>query len=196
MVHAPRPRPDVPPVPADGAPLHPAHVFAALADRLPADSTYLEECPSTRRLLLDLVPVRQPFGFVTPATGGLGFAVPAAAGIRLSRPDRPVVAVVGDGASLYTVQALWSAQKYGAGVLYVVLSNGGYAVMDRLATAAGSAPAWPRFPEISIAALARGLGCAAERITTHAELIDVLDRVLPGLADRREPLVLDVAVSS
>ena len=194
--YAPRPRPEVPPVPAAGAPLHPAHVFAALADRLPADSTYLEESPSTRRLLLDLVPVRRPFGFVTPAMGGLGFAVPAAAGIRLGRPDRPVVAVVGDGASLYTVQALWSAQKYGAGVLYVVLSNGGYAVMDRLATAAGSAPAWPRFPEISIAALAQGFGCAAERVTTHAELIDVLDRVLPGLADRREPLVLDVAVSS
>ena len=127
--------------------------------------------------------------------GGLGFALPAAAGIKLGQPDRPVVAVVGDGASLYTVQALWSAQKYHAGVLYVVMSNGGYAVMDRLATAAGSEPVWPSFPEVGISTLAAGFGCPAIRITTHDELIDVLDRVLPDLAERREPLVLDVAVS-
>ena len=185
----------VPPPPAAGEALAPAHVFAALAQRLPAQSTLIEECPSTRRLLLDLVPARRPFGFVTPAMGGLGFALPAAAGIKLGQPDRPVVAVVGDGASLYTVQALWSAQKYHAGVLYVVMSNGGYAVMDRLATAAGSEPVWPSFPEVGISTLAAGFGCPAIRITTHDDLIDVLDRVLPDLAERREPLVLDVAVS-
>lgn len=195
VVRPARALPPVPALPDAGAPLRAEHVFAALAQRLPAESTYVEECPSTRRQLLDLLPVRAPFGFTTPAMGGLGFALPAAAGIKLGRPDRPVVAVVGDGASLYNVQALWSAQRYGAGVLYVVLSNGGYAVMDRLAAAAGSAPAWPRFEDISIAGLARGLGCAAERVETHDELLAVLDRVVPTLGARREPLVLDVAVA-
>lgn len=186
----------LPPVPApDGSGLRAEQVFAALADRLPAESTYVEECPSTRRQLLDLLPVRAPFGFTTPAMGGLGFALPAAAGIKLGRPDRPVVAVVGDGASLYNVQALWTAQRYGAGVLYVVLSNGGYAVMDRLAAAAGSEPAWPRFEDVSMAALARGLGCAAQRIESHDDLLAALDDVVPTLGARREPLVLDVAVA-
>lgn len=127
--------------------------------------------------------------------GGLGFALPAAAGIKLGRPDRPVVAVVGDGASLYNIQALWTAQRYGAGVLYVVLSNGGYAVMDRLAAAAGSEPAWPRFEDVSISTLARGLGCAAQRIESYDDLLTVLDDVVPTLGARREPLVLDVAVA-
>jgi benzoylformate decarboxylase len=182
-----------PAAPGAGA-LEQSDVLAALGRRLPADAVVVEESPSTRRLVLDLLPARRPGGFHTPAMGGLGFALPAAAGLRLAQPDRPVVAVVGDGASLYTIQALWSAQRYGAGVLYVVMANGAYAVMDRLAAAAGSAPAWPAFPEVSISTLARGLGCDAERIATRAELDDVLDRVVPGLAARRRPLVLDVAV--
>ena len=73
--------------------------------------------------------------------GGLGFALPAATGIRMACPDRPVVAFVGDGSSLYSIQSLWSAAHYGAGALFVILSNGGYAVMDRLAEQhGGTAP--------------------------------------------------------
>ena len=43
----------------------------------------------------------------------LGFALPAEIGLRMARPDRPVLTVVGDGSSLYQIQALWSAARYG-----------------------------------------------------------------------------------
>src|SRR5690606_30311733 len=174
----------------------PRDVFEAVAKRLPAESTYFEESPSTRRELLATLPVRAPSGFLTAAVGGLGFALPAAAGVKLARPDRPVVAIVGDGASLYNIQALWSARRYGAGVLYLVLSNGGYAVMDRLAANAGAKPPWPGFGEVSIATLAAGFGCPAKRIETTGELHAVLDEVITGLATRGEPLVLDIAVTA
>lgn len=202
---APRPRPEgTSRHPADEKPATTPHgrtpsprdVFTALAERLPAESTYFEESPSTRRELLATLPVRTPSGFLTAAMGGLGFALPAAAGVKLARPNRPVVAVVGDGASLYNIQALWSARKYGAGVLYLVLSNGGYAVMDRLAANAGVKPPWPGFEEVSIATLASGFGCEARRIETTDELVAALDEVVPGLATRSEPLVLDVAVTT
>ena len=45
--------------------------------------------------------------------------------------------MIGDGSSLYGIQGLWSAAHYRAGVLYVILSNGGYAIMDRLAERTG-----------------------------------------------------------
>ena len=68
----------------------------------------------------------------------------------------------GDGSSLYGIQALWSAAHYGCGVLFVVLANGRYAVMDRLAEQHGTGKApWPAFEEVSISALAKGLGCPA-----------------------------------
>lgn len=178
------------------SPIEPRAVFEALADRLPAHSTVIEECPSTRRTLIDVIRAREPLGFLSPAMGGLGFALPAAIGMRLADPARPVVAIVGDGASLYTIQSLWTAHHYGVGALFVVMSNGGYAVMDRLALLAGGKPVWPGFPEISIATLASGLGCPALRVETLDELLAVLDRVIPTLQDRSTPLLLDIAVST
>lgn len=174
----------------------PTQVFTALAARLPSRSTVIEECPSSRRILIDVIPAREPLGFVTPAMGGLGFALPAAIGMRLADPTRPIVAIVGDGSSLYNIQSLWSAQQYSAGVLFVVMSNGGYAVMDRLAHGAGGKPAWPGFPEISISTIATGLGCPALRIQSHAELIAALEAIMPSLGDRTEPVLLDVAVTT
>ncbi|MEU4672302.1 thiamine pyrophosphate-dependent enzyme [Amycolatopsis sp. NPDC023774] len=190
---------DLPEPPTTG--LAPEHVFAALARRISRETVLVEETPSSRPLLHALVPARAPLGFLSAAMGGLGFAVPAAIGVRMARPDRPVVAVVGDGSSLYAIQALWSAAHYGAGVLVIVLANGRYAIMDELAArhgersaAPGAAP-WPAFDEVSVSDLARSLGCPARRVETHEELESVLDEVLPALARAAQPLVLDVAVA-
>ncbi|MFY1692094.1 thiamine pyrophosphate-binding protein [Plantactinospora sp. WMMB782] len=194
-----RPAPDrtepapVPP-PAPGEPLRATHVFAALARRLPADVVLVEETPSSRPELHRMLPARRPGGFVSAAMGGLGFGLPAAAGLRLGDPTRPVLAVLGDGSSLYAIQGLWSAARYGCGVLYLVLSNGRYAVLDRLAEQHGGKPPWPAFDEVDVTGLARSFGCPARRIRSHPELLAVLDEVLPDLADRTGPLLLDVAV--
>jgi benzoylformate decarboxylase len=180
--------------PGPGQALRAGHVFAALATRLPVDTVVVEESPSSRPELEARLPARAPLGFLSAAMGGLGFAVPGAIGVRLALPDRPVVAIVGDGAALYQVQALWSAARYGAGVLFVVLANGRYAIMDRLAERHGEAAPWPAFEDIRLAAVAEGLGCAARRIERHEDLLAVLDEVVPGLAQRATPLVLDVVV--
>lgn len=182
--------------PLGGTALTALEIFEAVRARLPEDATFLEETPSSRRMLLDTVPAKGHFGFLTIAQGGLGFALPAAAGIKLARPDKPVVAFAGDGASMYSIQALWSAQRYHAGALYIVLSNGGYAVMDLLAAGHGGKPPWPGFEEISVSTIARGFGCPARRVENRDELLAVLDEVLPDLANRTEPLVLDIAVQA
>ena len=67
--------------------------------------------------------------------------------------------------------------------------------MDRLAERNGSRGPWPRVDSIDIGALARAQGCASERITTHPELIAALETLLPWLADRDEPLLLEVVVA-
>jgi benzoylformate decarboxylase len=189
-----RERPAPPAPPPAGAPMRAGHVFAALADRLARDAVVVEESPSSRPELEMRLPARQPLGFLSAAMGGLGFAVPGATGVRMALPDRPVVAIVGDGAALYQVQALWSAARYGVGVLYVVLSNGRYAIMDRLAERHEKAAPWPHFEEVRLSTIAAGLGCPARRIEDHGDLIAVLDEVVPGLASRTEPLLLDIAV--
>jgi benzoylformate decarboxylase len=165
-----------------------------MAERLPRNAIVIEESPSSRPELLVRLPARESLGSLSPAMGGLGFALPAAIGLRMARPDRPVVAIVGDGSSLYSIQSLWSAAQYRAGALFVILANGGYAIMDRLAEQDGGTAPWPGFA-VDVAGLARALGCEARNVSDHAELLEVLDEVLPGLADRAEPLLLEVAVA-
>jgi benzoylformate decarboxylase len=190
-------RPAPPPVdpPAEGEPLRASHVLAALAERLPRDTVLLEESPSSGPELRQRIPAREPLGFLSAAMGGLGFALPGSMGLKMALPDRPVVAIAGDGSSIYTIQSLWSAAHYGMGPLMVVLTNGRYAVMDRLAEMSGKQGVWPAF-EVEISALAAPFGCEARRIERHDELISALDEVVPTLRERREPLLLEVVVAT
>jgi benzoylformate decarboxylase len=189
-------RPGAPEPPADGAPLSPGHVLAELAARLHPETVLVEEAPSARPELLQRIPARRPMGFVAAAMGGLGFGISAPIGLRMALPERPVVAVIGDGAAMYAFQVLWSAARYEAGVLFVVLNNGGYRVMDRLAEGAGESAPWPSFETIDLSAMARAQGCEARRVTTHAELTEALDEAIPGLASRSTPLLLETMVAA
>jgi benzoylformate decarboxylase len=186
--------PPAPEPPGADEPLRAGHVLAALADRLPRETVVVEEAPVDRPELHDRLLAREPLGYLSAAQGGLGFALAGATGVRMALPERPVVAVVGDGSALYGVQALWSAAHYGAGVLFVILSNRGYAIMDRLAERRGAKGPWPPF-EVDIAAMAAAQGCAARRIEHHDELVETLDEAVPELATREEPLLLDVAIA-
>lgn len=185
--------------PAEPSPtgaLRPEDVFAVLAEHLPAETVLIEESPSSRPALQAMVPARVPMGFLSAAMGGLGFAVPAAVGVKMARPDAPVLAVVGDGSSLYSIQALWTAAHRGVGALFLVLANGRYAVMDRLADRRGGKAPWPAFPEVSVSTLAAGFGVPAVRLETTEELATTLPDLCAGLAERTEPLVVEVAVEA
>ncbi len=188
-------RPPAPlPPPDAGEPLRPGHVLDALAQRLPDDVLLIEECPSTQPELYRRLPVRIPFGFLSTANGCLGFGLAGSIGLRMGLPDRPVVAVLGDGSTMYAIQALWSAARYDVGVLLVVLANGRYAVMDGLARRHGGAGAWPGFEAVDIGGLARSLGCPSVRVQTHPELLQTLDEAFDALVERREPLLVEAVV--
>jgi benzoylformate decarboxylase len=188
-------RPGPPAPPADGEPLESAHVLEALAERLEPDTVLVEEAPSLRPELFARVPIRSPLGFVSVANGALGFGLPGAVGLRMAIPERPVVAVLGDGSSMYSIQALWTAAARRVGVLFVVMANGRYAVMDELAEAHGGRGPWPPLASLDVAAIAEGMGCAAVRVTDHAQLTACLDEVVPALRERSGPLLLDVRIS-
>jgi benzoylformate decarboxylase len=187
-----RPAPAAPPTPGEA--LTAAHVLDGLARRLPADAVLFEESPSNRPQLLQRIAIRAPMGLLSPAMGGLGFALPAATGVRMALPQRPVVAVVGDGSAMYCIQALWSAAHYGVGVVFVILSNGGYRVMDQLAHGEGLEAPWPSFGALDITAIAHGFGCEALRVQTFEALEASLDDAVASLATRETPLLLEVVV--
>ncbi|MGH1564509.1 thiamine pyrophosphate-dependent enzyme [Mumia sp. DW29H23] len=177
------------------APLRSADVFQVLADVLPRDTILVEESPSSRPLLQAMVPAREPLGFVSAAMGGLGFAMPAAIGLKMAVPERPVVAVVGDGSAMYAVQSLWTAAHRDVGVLWIVMANGGYAVMDRLAERVHGKPPWPSFAEVSVGRIAEALGCRVVCVDDAATLTETLTAAAARLAEPGGPLVVEVAVA-
>lgn len=197
----PAPRSAIPakrPAPAQpgaGEPLRASHVIATLAEFLPKNTILVEETPSSRPDLHELMPATHPFGFVSAAMGGLGFGLGATIGLRMGAPDRPTVAVLGDGSAMFGIQGLWSARHYSVGALFVVLNNDRYAVMDRLAEKiGGSDPAWPPFAEVDFVALSESLGVPAKRLSDYAQMRAVIEEIASTLATRSEPLTLVIDV--
>ncbi len=161
--------------PPPSAPIAPAFLMAALAAALPPDAVIVEESPSNRAAFRRHVPIRRPASFYATASGGLGFAMPAAVGIKLADPSRPVLCVVGDGSALYGPQTLWNAVQLGLAVVFVIVNNGRYAILDAAAQFAGlrDVPGL-ELPGIDFLALARGFGCHAMRVEDPAELAGAL----------------------
>ena len=113
----------------------------------------------------------------------------------MARPDRPVLGLIGDGSSIYCVQALWTAAHYGVGVVIFVMGNARYLVMDRQTTRRGKIP-WPSLEGIRVDQLAGALGVPSVRVSAVEHLVEVLDEVMPGLRERDQPLVVDVRLDA
>ncbi|HEU5474354.1 MAG TPA: benzoylformate decarboxylase [Actinophytocola sp.] len=163
-------------------------------DRLrPPDSVIVEEAPSSRPVMCEYLPNNAPESFFTCASGGLGLGLPSAVGMLLGRPDRRVIAVIGDGSMMYSIQALWSAAQLGATPMtVVVVNNGGYSTVHHFARLLGMAkPVGADLPGLDFAGLARAQGCRGARVDRAADLPARLAEALAGDV----PYVLDVIVS-
>ncbi len=86
---------------------------------------------------------------------------------------------------------------YRTGVLFVIMNNGRYAIMDQLGQRQGfSRLPWPKLDHIDIAQLGAAFGAEVAKVASHGELTTVLDRVVPGLAALDHPVLLDVTIET
>ena len=190
----PRPRPSAP---AAVDPLPAAFVLSRLAARLPPGAVVVEEAPSHRPAMHAHLPFREWGSFFTMASGGLGYALPAAVGAALARTEAGnaarVVCLIGDGSLMYSVQALWTAAQHRLPLSVVVLNNRGYGAMRAFSRVMGthSVPGI-ELPGLDFTAIARGHGCAAERV----ERPGALDEALAWVLALDGPALLDVAVDA
>jgi benzoylformate decarboxylase len=150
------------PVPAR-RPSTPSLVIDALRASLPPDVVVVEEAPSHRDVFHERLPITRPGGFLTTGSGALGWGLPVAVGRALA--GDPVVCVVGDGSSLYSIQALWSAAQYRAPVTFVVLNNHGYEAVRQLGRRLGNAdPVGTEILGVDFVSVAAGFGVAGQRV--------------------------------
>lgn len=154
-----------------------------------------EGLTSTLKLLgyLRLTDHQSYFGLTS---GGIGFAMSGAIGISIALPDRPVVAVVGDGSAMYSVQALWTAANMKLPITYVIPNNRGYRILkERLVSFRNT----DRFvgmdiadPDIDFVGLAESMGVKSRHVEAPQDFAGVLrEAVASG-----QPNLIDVRVAN
>ncbi len=169
-------------------PLHMATFAAELAKQLPADAIIFDEALThTPELTRYLVPMTPGQFFQTPG-GTLGVAFPGAVGVKVAHPDRTVIGFGGDGGTMYTLQALWTAAHYRIGAKFVVCNNRSYRLLKDNLVAYWrelnvSPPDFPPSfdlldPDVDFVSLAKGMGVPGLRVTTPAEVAPAIQAML------------------
>jgi thiamine pyrophosphate-dependent acetolactate synthase large subunit-like protein len=123
--------------------------------------------------------------------GTLGCALPMAIGALVAAPDRPVLALAGDGGVLFTLQELATARDLRRPLPLVVWNNAGYGEIRDSMRDAGIAPLGTDATAMDFPAIARGFGCRGVRVDSPDELEDVVVDALhanaPTLIDAHGP---------
>jgi benzoylformate decarboxylase len=159
-----------------------AFALQTLAEVRDAADIVVEEAPSSRPMIQDYLPITQSGTFFTMDSGGLGYGMPAAVGVALARPGSRVVGVIGDGSSMYSIQAVWSAVQLKLPITFVILNNSRYAALQEFASMFGFTATEPvqgtALPGIDFVALANGMGCEGVRVSDAASLKRTLEAAL------------------
>ncbi|CAN5354748.1 thiamine pyrophosphate-binding protein [soil metagenome] len=167
---------EAPTAPA-GSGVHPAAVIRAMAETLPADAVVANDAGNFSAFLHRYWRYDRPHTQLAPTSGAMGYGVPAAVGAKLARPDRVVVAVVGDGGLLMTGHELETAVRCDAPITVVVFQNGLYGTIAMHQARSVGRTAGVRISgPLDLAAYARGLG--ARGVT-----VDDPDALPEALAD-------------
>jgi benzoylformate decarboxylase len=177
---------------AASEPLTDAFLCQTLADLRAPDSILVEEAPSTRGPMQSHLPILRAESFFTCNSGGLGYGMAAAVGVAMGKPGRKVIALIGDGSAMYSIQALWSAAQWKLPITYVIVNNGRYEALYHFSKRFGlKKPVGTDLPGIDFVQLAKAQGCEGVRVTKASELEPALRVALnaPG------PTLVEVVVS-
>ena len=175
------------------APLEPSTLFALLNRAAPADTLWVTESGSSETVIGHQIRAGAPFSHLSAAGEGLGFGLPAAVGAQLAAPDRPVVALMGDGSMHYAITALWTAAAYKIPLTIVVSSNAEYGILKQFGFIEDTAgvPGLD-LPGLDIVATAASYGVRAHEAHDSEEVVELFRS---GIEDRDRPTLINVPIT-
>ncbi|MCE2391091.1 MAG: thiamine pyrophosphate-binding protein [Proteobacteria bacterium] len=180
---------DAPESRSDAAPLLPQRVIRELHDGLPRDAMLFCDAGENRLFMTHYYQTRAAGHFLQPAgVGGMGYAIPGALASRVVHPERPAVAVCGDGGFAIGMNGLMTALEEDLPILVVVLNNG---ALGWVKHGQGERSIACDFRDFDHAAIARSIGCDGFRVERAEDLPPALEKALAG----GRPAVIDVHTS-
>jgi benzoylformate decarboxylase len=155
-------------------PMTPQCLMESLARILPADVAVVEEAPTTTMggYFERVWALKNTTGYFAQRGWALGWGLNCAIGVKLAWPNRPVLALVGDGSAMYGLQGLWTAAHYNIPVTFVLCNNKEYKILKDCAEVLRLPAACEKRytgldvvdPVIDYVALSQSLGVSARRI--------------------------------
>ena len=185
----------------DASPMSPERLMAEIAAVAPDDAIIINDAVTSGAALLDSFDFDEPGSVFGGRGGALGWGMGGALGVKLANPDRPVIAMDGDGSAMMTVQGLWTAANENLPVVYVVCNNSTYRVLklnmnlykthimnEETPVSRYMGMDFPLRPDFS--EIAAGMGVHARRIEDPAEVGPAVEQAL----DLGKPALLDVVI--
>ncbi|GJE11597.1 MULTISPECIES: thiamine pyrophosphate-binding protein [Methylobacterium] len=164
-----------------------------------AETTIVDEAPATLTHLRTFLDSPSAHQYAAMRGGVLGWGMPAAVGFSLGLDRAPVVCVVGDGAAMYSPQALWTAAHERLPVTFVVINNAEYNILKTFmkGQAHYASVRANRFiamdltdPRIDFLALAASMGVPGRRVTAAADIAPAIEAgIRSGCANLVEVVV-------
>ena len=167
-----------------------ARACQAVGHLLPEGAIVVDEAITSGQKLGAMTAGAPRHDLLTLTGGAIGQGLPSAVGAAIACPDRPVIALVGDGSAMYTVQALWTMAREQLHVISIIFNNAAYSVLNIELERVGAGEPGPRSraqldlggPQLDFARLAQGMGVHAVRADTAEAFCTALEYALatPG----------------
>ena len=176
-----------------GGRLNPSEVVTIANQAAPADTIVTTDVGSHKIMAGQAWQAAGPRSvLMTNGLSAMGFGVPAAIAAKLTRPDRPVIALVGDGGFAMAATEMRIASALGLPVTVVVFADGSLNRIELRQTLLGYPPTATRMDGMDLVALAEAMDCDGVRVDSTAGL----EKALAGFAARSRPLVVEARIDT
>ncbi|HLO87959.1 MAG TPA: thiamine pyrophosphate-binding protein [Nostocaceae cyanobacterium] len=186
----------------DAVPLHFSRFAEELAAQLPEDAIIFDEALTSSSELTRYVTPTLPGHYFLTRGGSLGVGIPGAIGAKLANPDKTVVGFTGDGGSMYTIQALWTAARHNVDVKFVICNNRSYKLLQLNIQAYWNERDIPPHeyplsfdlskPEIRFDEIAKSMGVPGIRVEKPEEIAPAIQQALAY----KGPFLIDVVLEA
>jgi benzoylformate decarboxylase len=188
----------------DSVPISAGRMMAELGDAMLPETILFDESITTGGYLMRYLRFDDTGRHYRAAGGGLGPGMPNPIGIKLARPDRPVLSVVGDGSSLYTIQALWTAAHHKVPVTWIIANNRSYRILKlNMLEYLGEGAAGRKFvemdmtkPELDFSSIAHSFGVKGVRVEQPDDIGDAVREAQKADEPRLVEIVIEGDIRS
>lgn len=179
-------------------PLSPSRLMHELNKFLNEKTFVVDESVTSGRYVHGYLDLNRANSLISLKGGGLGYGMPAALGAQLARQDERVVAIIGDGAALYYIQALWNAARYKLPVIYIIVNNTSYMILkgglQRMNGPAAANGVYPGMditnPAVDLVTCANSFGVEALQIKNPKDIAPALEHAFSV----ERPILLDCVI--